>query len=675
MYRIGHIVCFLLWALSAQSQGDLCNTLPAGSGVGGFDIVGGINAGCSPLRVEVVNTSGSTDIHYNFDYKGEDLSTLSQTATNTIDVLFATTTARPYTILQYGKDANGKAIYACKNVSVRPNLQPEFSYSQCNISVVEVIIPKSKNNIFPNYKLTINGDDLNSISFDSTQLPFAINKNITLPGNIKLEGLGLSGLNCGNVKTSSLVALNASNYPNGIVLPYDPNIDKVELLEKGKALFEIKGSYNPIGYNLNIRENSPNTNFSIYKTGVLPGEFQVDIPDSNKSYCFYINRNVCSEYSSEVCTIPQSLGVTMGNNINLSWPVYPSEINKRPWFANYNTLEKEIFLEKKVNGVISTTQLQSGVNNYDEIIDKCVNNILFRVKMKISGFLQGYRYSSFTYSNWDKLKLTQLIPTPLNEVFATVQNDGKVKIELLNTLDWKIPKKRFLLFDSANFQLDSIASNESVFSIPSNFSNLNKCYKVGYVDDCEFRSELSNKVCPVYLEKGLSQDLLWNNMNPFGNDSINKYFVLELDEILKTEVNRVPLSNSVQEYKPNLNSYISNGVFKIEIISNSNVKSYSNIVEIPKIPFLFVPNIFSPNGDYLNDFFEIVDVVGNLKTFDLKVFNRWGEQIFYSQDINHSWDGKNGNKAAPIGTYFYVLDSTFTNSQKIFRKGSIELIR
>jgi gliding motility-associated-like protein len=68
-----------------------------------------------------------------------------------------------------------------------------------------------------------------------------------------------------------------------------------------------------------------------------------------------------------------------------------------------------------------------------------------------------------------------------------------------------------------------------------------------------------------------------------------------------------------------------------------------------------IPNVFSPNGDGINDEFFISS--SNLSEYILDIFNRWGELMFHSENKTEVWDGTNHNngKSCPNGNYFYVL--------------------
>jgi gliding motility-associated-like protein len=66
---------------------------------------------------------------------------------------------------------------------------------------------------------------------------------------------------------------------------------------------------------------------------------------------------------------------------------------------------------------------------------------------------------------------------------------------------------------------------------------------------------------------------------------------------------------------------------------------------------LFVPTAFSPNGDGLNDFFKPIGYdVADLR---MNVYNRWGELLFETNDIDAGWDGSYKATACEVGTYVW----------------------
>jgi gliding motility-associated-like protein len=79
-----------------------------------------------------------------------------------------------------------------------------------------------------------------------------------------------------------------------------------------------------------------------------------------------------------------------------------------------------------------------------------------------------------------------------------------------------------------------------------------------------------------------------------------------------------------------------------------------------------VPNVFSPNGDGINDHF----LVKGDRSLVVRIYNRWGQEVFQS-NLNASWDGSDCSD----GTYFYVISGTDEEKTPVPRKGFIMLLR
>lgn len=88
-----------------------------------------------------------------------------------------------------------------------------------------------------------------------------------------------------------------------------------------------------------------------------------------------------------------------------------------------------------------------------------------------------------------------------------------------------------------------------------------------------------------------------------------------------------------------------------------------------------VPNAFSPNGDGLNDRYCLRGWDECLKSFNVKIFDRWGELLFESDDANFCWDGSFKGDILPSGTYVYVIAAEFDQVPGFRQSGNISLIR
>ena len=82
----------------------------------------------------------------------------------------------------------------------------------------------------------------------------------------------------------------------------------------------------------------------------------------------------------------------------------------------------------------------------------------------------------------------------------------------------------------------------------------------------------------------------------------------------------------------------------------------------------YVPNAFTPNRNELNESFNIFGSGINPNTFEMRIFDRWGKEIFFTKDINQGWDGTFKGEIVPAGIYTYIIK--FEDSQG-YRKNVI----
>jgi gliding motility-associated-like protein len=87
----------------------------------------------------------------------------------------------------------------------------------------------------------------------------------------------------------------------------------------------------------------------------------------------------------------------------------------------------------------------------------------------------------------------------------------------------------------------------------------------------------------------------------------------------------------------------------------------------------YIPNAFTPNGDNKNDFFEYY--FAGVKFAEIKVYNRWGEKVFETQDPSQFWDGTFKSDKCVAGVYIYEVNLVKLNNQRDIIKGSLTLIR
>ena len=87
---------------------------------------------------------------------------------------------------------------------------------------------------------------------------------------------------------------------------------------------------------------------------------------------------------------------------------------------------------------------------------------------------------------------------------------------------------------------------------------------------------------------------------------------------------------------------------------------------------LFVPNVFSPNGDGANDSLKIYG--GCIKELEFVIYDRWGEIVFQTTDPTIAWDGTLNGKLLDAAVFVYYLNAT-VKGKAIKKHGNITLVK
>lgn len=100
--------------------------------------------------------------------------------------------------------------------------------------------------------------------------------------------------------------------------------------------------------------------------------------------------------------------------------------------------------------------------------------------------------------------------------------------------------------------------------------------------------------------------------------------------------------------------------------------AFSSVCILPADP-LYIPDIFSPNGDGNNDFFRVRG--RGIIEFELAIYNRFGQRVFFSRNAEEGWDGTLLGSDLPSGNYVYVANVKMDDGTNRDMKGEIVLIR
>jgi gliding motility-associated-like protein len=145
-------------------------------------------------------------------------------------------------------------------------------------------------------------------------------------------------------------------------------------------------------------------------------------------------------------------------------------------------------------------------------------------------------------------------------------------------------------------------------------------------------------------------------------------------------------SKSFEQIAQNNNDYLEATHKYVNLIQNdycyktiaykqgdSSIISESNLACVSTAPRMYAPNVFSINGDNLNDKFYVKGVF--VETFTLKIYNRWGQLVFETTDMNNGWDGTFEGEPCKSDVFVYLAEGIGRKGQRINHTGNVTLLR
>ncbi|MFT6359488.1 MAG: gliding motility-associated-like protein [Saprospiraceae bacterium] len=128
-------------------------------------------------------------------------------------------------------------------------------------------------------------------------------------------------------------------------------------------------------------------------------------------------------------------------------------------------------------------------------------------------------------------------------------------------------------------------------------------------------------------------------------------------------------------------SVLENTVFTVTVFDLNDCEAKdAALVGINKKPRIFVPNVFSPNGDGMNDFLLIFADSGVEEIAEFKIFSRWGSLIFEQNNFQpndpvYGWDGVFQSKKMDASVFVWFLKATLIDGSEVLLKGDFTLLR
>ena len=217
--------------------------------------------------------------------------------------------------------------------------------------------------------------------------------------------------------------------------------------------------------------------------------------------------------------------------------------------------------------------------------------------------------------------------------------------------------------DSSYLTSSSISSYDKIINLSNDFYF--KCLELEKIDYCDSSSE-KDEICLIYLNNISKTDghlLEWNY-----NKDFDSLLIYKNDKIINTIIEKSYNMLDNQEiilgesYCYFIKGFIDG---KASISNTICIDADKNYNPLP------IPNAFTPNSDGLNDYF--LPIKKEVKDYKIYIFNRFGELVFESNDIELGWDGNYKNKIFQ-DTYFYKIEFN-KNGKLITQTGKFVLIK
>lgn len=653
MRRIVLVFVSCLLAATGAVQAQTCPRVGADTVQGGFTV----NLGerfCVGSNIALTNSANVQSAQYWHEYTGTALPTTGGTATPT----FRYTRPGKFLVIQRGK-LNGREAYACRVVEVLPQPSPVFTVVSCAPGEGVLTIPQDPANPYEEYVLNwgVAGQAPVTLSRTSTPIRYTFPSSTT-PYTISVRGNYAPG-GCG---ATSGQAFRANGIPPS---PQRADLTRLELTGPATATLTLSTFRNG---SIEVFQRPAGGTFQTTgeKLATSTASNVVSLKNLNNQTqtCFKATfTDACqrTQDSPELCSLP--LRVTAQNQQNqVEWTALPTPPTGAA-FLGYTLRRNGAALPPVVTAIGATQRTDAPV--------RCGETYAYQLTARIGAMESVSEVKTVR-------GISTVTPPALTAFSSTITN------ETVN-LTWTAPPagtppndgiRRYTLTRSeggAAFEplVDSLVGTATGFADRNaQPASQTYCYVLSYTDVCGNRSLPSAPTCPVLLRQARGE-LEWTPYQTFG--PATTYTVEEVSAAGQ------PLGSqavgSALRYEPDPNLLSGQQVrFRIRASGTGPGQvSFSNVIPYSLALRVVVPEAFSPNGDGINDAFEVKGLF--IQDYKLQVFNRWGEPVFASQDRAEGWNGQLNGTPAPEGWYAYQLDVTDFRGTPFQKRGGFLLTR
>jgi gliding motility-associated-like protein len=530
-------------------------------------------------------------------------------------------------------------------IVVTPNIPPSFNLFTCGGNEVQV--------------------NVTDTNYDGYIIDFGDGTEVQVPqGSVTVNHTYANS----NVQTISVrgkdtnaddnCSVNQQNFQPRDALP-TPFINELQVVGNNQITLELTTLAN-IQYRLEMATNN-NTTFQLVQTVYNSTTETVNtINTANNFYCFRLGAfdpcNNTTSYSNIICGIDFN-AVAQNNQNDLSWTTNTTGI------GGYQVLRDD--------ATIGTPAPPTAAFVDTNVI--CNTSYCYQL-------IANYTNSSRSISMVNCITaFSSDIPTPITNATSTVTASG---VEIAWQQDPAFQAVEYSIFrkeDGGNYQLlgktTTTSFSDNVYTSEKEF-----CYQIKYVDACENEAPLGTEICMIRLTGDLTPEnyvnLSWTAYTGWEN-GVSEYVIEKYSaggQLLQT----IPVSAGTTTYL-DMEVTPDHQVIHYVIKANPNNpglgQAVSNAIEIKKEPRVTYPTAFTPDnqGPVDNEVFKIYTQY--IASYELFIFNRWGELIYTTRDKDIGWDGTFKGQDVPDGTYAFTVRLTDLTGHTFTHSASVLLLR
>lgn len=650
-------LCFLILLVSnIEAQPNICLNPPTGYQKGGdFDITvergGQITADnylCLPEkvavgRIGVIDKSSFSNSSIKYIFGVDNATSIPSSIPLITSRNVDGQSAGEFWIMQIGEE-NGQKKLNCKKLQIDVSERPLLELSNCNQETFTLNI--TANNPVSYYSINWNdGLTPEKAIYQNTEVKVPHSYQQPVPEFIEVTG----------VYENTALNRTCNSVVVQIATPSPFHIKSIETQDFGNQLIAILGVQNPESINLDICISEDNGIVYTKKISSKSGFFLIGgLP--KKELCFkakYSHSSRCYLESPPVCIINPKANNSNYGQIDLEW-------NSIDGNATYEVI--------RTGGTPMKASNLSETSYTDNKLD-CNGNYLYKIigtYKDINGndteVISHYVKSNANFS-------PNLLPK--QALVATIMSDGRPQLNILDSTG----SVQYIIYRSIDNQpfskIDETRNNQF---IDVGNANLNQyCYYVNYIDVCNNISPSSPIACTILLGNNVNE-LNWNSPT----DSPQSSVIYEIVSLNPTQLLSVQTENTFtitnaqnqrEQYQviATITYDIDGKIYEATSVSNPWYVDFTNQV--------YFPNAFTPNGDGLNDVFEVMGDPTLINEFKMFIYNKWGKLIFESNDMFLGWSGITDGYLNEIGIYTVKLEYKDVFGLERTKIGQVSLIR